>query len=72
MARSPRITSPMRAEGSVSSYRHIAQSHYNTMQWGQDPDSRLLVHADSCPRWQGLACACDVDILHLGPRMPGG
>jgi hypothetical protein len=72
MPKPPRITSAMDAELSGPSYRHIAQRDYHPTQWQQDPEWRLLVHSDGCVRWRGLACGCDVTILHVAPRTPGG
>jgi hypothetical protein len=53
-------------------YRHISENGYDSTQWRQNPDERLIIHANNCLWWRTHVCRCKIDILHVGPRQAGG
>jgi hypothetical protein len=54
-------------------YRHLARQDYIQTEWASDPEHRLILHDADCLRLAlGGRCTCEVTILHVAPRTPGG
>jgi hypothetical protein len=54
-------------------YRHLARQDYVESEWRCDAEHRLILHDTVCLRLtlSGI-CTCEVTILHVAPRKPGG